>query len=206
MEPTLQKRRTSDDGWVLSPTGATVEDAVSSADCTTGANRQRLEAKGFIVLTKHNRNDAPSDYKAEVPPLEICQKVVKRVAKRKEKKLVELEAELVLAKEEPLADLPPSDRSYWRVRLKDLEQAVQKVKGDDCTGEELYRAFRRENAVVKNSEIDAATKQTIDSYEEVRAETAQLAEEDGLNSAWGDEDEDEEGTADKFPSEVTDNL
>jgi hypothetical protein len=193
MEPKLQDRPSSNLGWVLSPDGATVEDAVSTARLTNAASRQILTSKGFVILTVHSPNDVPGDYWAKIPTIDDCHRAVKEVNTRKPAKLKELREALAIAKEEPLADLPPSDRSYWRVRIADLGRAIEKIEKEDCTGQELHRAFRRESAVVKSREIDKNMRAQIDAYDEVREEQAVLAEEDAGkwgNDKWGDDPED----------------
>ena len=188
-EPTLQRRRTSDDGWVLSPTGATVAEAISSADVSNATNRQRLARKGCKVLTIHNSNDVPRDYRGTCPSLATSEKVVEIVAKRKPKKLAELEADLILATEElDEGDLPKGDRSNLKVRKKDLERAIARIKDDNVTGAELHRAFRREDVKVKAREVDPAMRAAIEAYESARTESAMLAEEDSLGDEWAGDD------------------
>ena len=187
-EPKLQMRDSVDVGWVLSPTGATVEDAVATTRITNPANRQLLIRKGFKILTRHNSNDTPRDYHGDPPTLDTCKKVIALVATRKEKALEFLQDQLDKAKEEPLADLPPGDRSFWRGRIKDLEKAVARVRDEDVTPEELHRAFRRDEVLVRNKEVDPAMRSQIEAFQNAQEQASALAEEDAQTGLGDDGD------------------
>ena len=189
MEPKLQIRSTTDVGWVLSPNGATVEEAISFSSITNPSNRQTLIRNGFKVLTRHNSNDTPKDYHGDPPSLETCAKVISLVNGRKEKAVTDLKEHLRLAKEEPMADLPPGDRSHWRVRIKDLVRAIARIEDEDVTPEELHRAFRREEVEMRAKEVDPAMRSQIESMQWGQTEAAALAEEDAAATGdWSNDD------------------
>ena len=190
-EPKLQSRDSVDTGWVLSPKGATVEEAVCTSRITNASSRQLLIKKGFKVLTRHNSNDAPSDYHGDPPSLETCKKVIALISTRKEKAISFLQEQLTTANEEPLADLPPSDRSFWRGRIKDLNRAIGRIKDEKVTPEELHRAFRRDEVVMRSKDIDPAMRASIEAFQSTQYESNALAEEDAeVEGDWDNEDYD----------------
>ena len=206
-EPKLQKRDSTDVGWVLSPSGATVEEAIAPSRITNPTNRQKLILKGFKILTRHNSNDTPRGYRGDPPSLATCKKVIALVGTRKEKALTFLGGELARAKEEPMSDLTPTERSFWRGRINDLERAINRIKDEDVTAEELHRAFRRDEVEMRAKNVDPGMREQIETFQSTQAESAALAEEDAENQGEGDwSGEDYDPEKDGFEGDTEGNI
>lgn len=148
-EPTLQKRRDLMDGYLLSPEGATVADAIHTADISNSQNRERLVKKGNVLLTMHNSATRPAELETEPPSLERCSEALARIAERKEETIAKLEAQLLEAESELHELLTRDQRSYWRKRRDGLRRKIDEIKNEQVTAEELYRAFVREDVELR---------------------------------------------------------
>jgi hypothetical protein len=105
---------------------------------------------------------------------------------RKDKALTFLGGELTRAKEEPLSDLTPTERSFWRGRIIDLEKAISRIKDEDVSPEELHRAFRRDEVEMRAKNVDPAMREQIETFQNTQSAAAALAEEDAENQGAGD--------------------
>lgn len=167
---TLQKRRDLMDGYVLAPDGATVADAIRSADISTPQNRQRLERKGFVILSRHNSNDRPADLRTEPPTLEVCRQVLEVIAARREQAVAALREELKDAQEElKQRDLARGERAFWRTRARDLEAKIAAIEQEEVSAEELHRAFLVEDARLRASFVPPEMREAMEAIERERA-------------------------------------
>lgn len=165
----LQTRRDLMDGFVLAPTGATVPDAVRTADISIPSNRQRLENKGVKLLTQHNGNDRAGDLVSRPPSLEACQRAVDEVQGRKEAAIARLRAELADAKgESKQTDLSRGERSFWRKRVVNLEEKLIDVEMEAVTGEDLHRMLVREDVSLRAAAVPPEMRAAMEAIERER--------------------------------------
>lgn len=170
MEPKLQRRRDLMDGYVLAPTGATVGDAVRSADISIPSYRQKLQKKGYVILTEYGANDRAAELRTSPPTLETCRAVVEEIEKRKAAVLAELGDQLQEAEEElAQRDLGRQERSFWRVRAKNLREKIAAIEGEEVTPEELHMAFVREDVTLRATAVPPQLREALEAIERERA-------------------------------------
>lgn len=178
-EPTLQKRRDLMDGYLLSPDGASVGDAIRSADISIPSYRQRLEAKGNRLLTRYGANDRAADLRTQPPSLEDCARALATINTRKEQMLATLREDLEESKREmKQGELGRSERSYWRARVRQLERKIEQIALEDVSAEELHAAFLREDAALRASFVPPEMRHALEALERERVTLAELQNRD----------------------------
>lgn len=166
----LQRRRDLMDGWVLSPSGATVGDAVRTADISNPANRERLVRKGFQILTRHNANSTPAELQTEPPDVEVIARALEAVSTRKGAEIARLEELLAEAKTEmKQPHLSLNERSFWHLRAKRLEEKIAEIKSEQVMAAELYRALVLEDVAERAKAVPPEMRAAIEALERERA-------------------------------------
>jgi hypothetical protein len=168
---TLQKRRDLMDGYLLNPTGACIGDAIRTADISNTTNRSRLTRKGFVILTRHNNSERPSEHDSQPPTVEDCEAALRIIRDRVEPVLEALRAELAEADEElGSLSLDRRERGFWRRRKRDLEMKIKEIEEDQTvTATELHRQFVREDVSLRARTIPEFVRASLEAMERERA-------------------------------------
>ena len=176
-EPALTPRRDMTEGYILDVVGATVPDAIRTADICIPQYRQSLQRDGIVILTQYNGNERAGDLRTEPPTLAACAAALETIKSRKDDTMSALGADLGETEMELKSDLARGERSFWNKRARALKVKLGLIADEQVTPEELLRAFNREDISLHAKAIPPEMKEAMETISRERRFQQSLMEE-----------------------------